>query len=322
MFLLLYLGKYLNLKVIMNSIIVNSFSKIDSNKNSIVTIGKFDGVHKGHQKLLRYVSEKAKKNDLLSIAIVLKKKNQTIYDFDENIEHIKFLGINYIIVIDFSEKFYKMTSDVFFSNLIENYKMVSIATGPDFMFGNNKVGDVNLLREYGNKNNVQVNIVEFSTYKKEKISTTNIFKYLELGDILSASKMLKRDYILSGIVELGKKIGRTIGFPTANLYIADKVFMPRAGVYFGIVCVDGFKEVYKAMIFIGSSNLNKGVRLEAHLLDFNDDLYGKVIYIKLMKYSRENIKLESFEDLKELLKTDKMNAFRYFKGKVLEFDDK
>ena len=306
----------------MNSIIVNGFSKIESNKNSIVTIGKFDGVHKGHQKLLSYVVEHAKKNDLLSIAIVLKKKNKTIYNFDENIEHIKFIGINYIIVIDFSEKFYKITSDVFFLNLIENYKMVSIATGPDFMFGNNKSGDVNLLREYGKKNNVDVNIVEFSIYNKEKISTTNVFKYLELGDILSVSKMLERDYILSGIVEVGKKIGRTIGCPTANLYIADKVFMPRDGAYFGLVRVDGFMEVYKAMIFIGSSNLNEGVRLEAHLLDFNYDLYGKVIYIKLMKYSRENIKLDSLESLKELLKVDKVNAIKYFKGKALKFDDK
>ena len=306
----------------MNSIIVKGFSKIDSTKNSIVTIGKFDGVHKGHQKLLRYVSETAKKNDILSIAIVLKKQNKTIYEFDKNIEYIKFIGINYIIVIDFSEKFYKMTSDVFFSSLIENYKMVSIATGPDFMFGKDKVGDVNLLREYGEKNNVDVNIVEFSTYNEEKISTTNIFKYLEFGDISSASKMLERDYILSGIVEVGKKIGRTIGCPTINLYIADKVFMPKEGVYFGLVSVDGSKEVYKSMIFIGSSNLNKGARLEAHLLDFDGNLYGKMVYIKLMKYSRGNIKLGSFEDLKELLKVDKVNAFEYFNGKVLEFDDK
>ena len=306
----------------MNSIIVNGFSKIDSNKNSIVTIGKFDGVHKGHQKLLRYVSETAKKNDLLSIAIVLKKQNKTIYEFDKNIEYIKFIGINYIIVIDFSEKFYKMTSDVFFSSLIENYKMVSIASGPDFMFGKDKAGDVNLLREYGEKNNVDVNIVEFSTYNEEKISTTNIFKYLKFGDISSASKMLERDYILSGIVEVGKKIGRTIGCPTINLYIADKVFMPKEGVYFGLVSVDGSKEVYKSMIFIGSSNLNKGARLEAHLLDFDGNLYGKMVYIKLMKYSRGNIKLGSFEDLKELLKVDKVNAFEYFNGKILEFDDK
>jgi len=308
--------------MIMNSIVVKGFSKIDFNKNSIVTIGKFDGVHKGHQKLLRYISRVAKKNNLISIAIVLKKKNQTIYDFDKNIEYIKFIGINYIIVIDFSEKFYKMTSECFFSNLIENYKMVIVATGSDFVFGKDREGDVNLLREYGEKSNVKVKIIEFSTYKKEKISTTNIFNYLKLGDVLSVSKMLKRDYILSGIVQVGKKIGRSVGFPTANLYIADKVFMPRVGVYFALVRIDDSKEVYRAMVFIGSSNLNKGIRLEAHLLDFSDDLYGKRIYIKLMKYSRGNMKLTSFEQLKELLEMDKMDTAKYFKRKELKFDYK
>lgn len=306
----------------MNSIVVKGFSKINCSKNSIVTIGKFDGVHKGHQKLLGYVSGVAKKNNLISVAIVLKKKNQTIYDFDRNIEHIKFVGINYIIVIDFSEKFYKMTPECFFSNLIENYKMAIVATGPDFMFGKDKQGDISLLREYCKKSNIKIKTVGFSTYRKEKISTTNIIKHLELGDVLSVSKMLKRDYILSGIVDVGKKIGRSIGYPTANLYIADKVFMPKLGVYFALVSIEGSKEVYRAMVFIGSSNLNKGPRVEAHLLDFVGNLYGKRIYIKLIKYSRENIKLSSLKHLKELLEMDKVNTMNYFKRKILRLDYK
>ncbi|WP_157152326.1 adenylyltransferase/cytidyltransferase family protein, partial [Brachyspira sp. SAP_772] len=129
----------------MNQVVINDFCKIDIKKGSVVTIGKFDGVHKGHQKLIKYTVNMAKKYNLLSVVMMIRKKNVSIYNMEENISFIKALGVNYIIVIDFLPEFYTMEAKEFFNRLIEYYKMKRIVIGEDFAFGKDRVGDIDFL---------------------------------------------------------------------------------------------------------------------------------------------------------------------------------
>ena len=141
--------------------IVNEFCHIDLKKESVVTIGKFDAVHKGHQKLLKYTVNFAKKNNLVSIAILIKKRNLSIYNIEENTNFIKELGINYIIVIDFLPEFYTMEAKEFFNKLIEYYRMKHIAVGFDFAFGRDREGDIEFLYKYSKECGIGVSVIKF-----------------------------------------------------------------------------------------------------------------------------------------------------------------
>ena len=201
----------------MNQVVINDFCKIDIKKSSVVTIGKFDGVHKGHQKLIKYTVNMAKKYNLLSVVMMIRKKNVSIYNMEENISFIKALGVNYIIVIDFLPEFYTMEAKEFFNRLIEYYKMKRIVIGEDFAFGKDRVGDIDFLKRYALEKGVNVNIVNFLNHCGDKVSSSKIRDCLSSGEVDNVSKMLGRNYSMSGIIIHGNALGRKIGYPTANL---------------------------------------------------------------------------------------------------------
>ena len=201
----------------MNQVVINDFCKIDIKKGSVVTIGKFDGVHKGHQKLIKYTVNMAKKYNLLSVVMMIRKKNVSIYNMEENISFIKALGVNYIIVIDFLPEFYTMEAKEFFNRLIEYYKMKRIVIGEDFAFGKDRVGDIDFLKRYALEKGVNVNIVNFLNHCGDKVSSSKIRDCLSNGEVDNVSKMLGRNYSMSGIIIHGNALGRKIGYPTANL---------------------------------------------------------------------------------------------------------
>lgn len=295
------------------TLVINDFKPLYIKKESVITIGKFDSIHLGHQKLLKAAVKKSKEKDMVSIAIVLKKTSKTIYTFEENISFIKNIGINYIIVIDFSKEFYKMDANEFFYRLIEYYRVKHIVVGLDFKFGKDRLGDTSILRKYAREANIKVSVLRFCTYKNVKISTSSIREYLSSGDVETASKMLGRVYSISGIIVHGKALGRKIGYPTANLKIEEDVVVPRAGVYNSIVNIGGGNVRYKAITFVGISNLNNVLRVESHILDFSKMIYGEKIDVKLLKYVRDNIKVDSIDNLKVLLQKDENKARNYFK---------
>ena len=202
----------------MNQVVINDFCKIDIKKGSVVTIGKFDGVHKGHQKLIKYTVNMAKKYNLLSVVMMIRKKNVSIYNMEENISFIKALGVNYIIVIDFLPEFYTMEAKEFFNRLIEYYKMKRIVIGEDFAFGKDRVGDIDFLKRYALEKGVNVNIVNFLNHCGDKVSSSKIRDCLSNGEVDNVSKMLGRNYSMSGIIIHGNALGRKIGYPTANLF--------------------------------------------------------------------------------------------------------
>ena len=297
----------------MNQVVINDFCKIDIKKGSVVTIGKFDGVHKGHQKLIKYTVNMAKKYNLLSVVMMIRKKNVSIYNMEENISFIKALGGNYIIVIDFLPEFYTMEAKEFFNRLIEYYKMKRIVIGEDFAFGKDRVGDIDFLKRYALEKGVNVNIVNFLNHCGDKVSSSKIRDCLSNGEVDNVSKMLGRNYSMSGIIIHGNALGRKIGYPTANLELNDSIFVPKMGVYSSLIKIGNSAKLYKALTFIGISNINKELRVESHILDFSKMIYGKKITVIFLKYIRDNIKVNSIEEVKSLLEKDEYNVRKYFK---------
>ncbi|WP_432633032.1 bifunctional riboflavin kinase/FAD synthetase [Brachyspira sp.] len=293
--------------------VINEFCHIDLKKETVVTIGKFDGVHKGHQKLLKYTVNYAKKNNLISIAILIKKRNVSIYNIEENTNFIKELGIDYIIVIDFLPEFYTMEAKEFFNKLIEYYRMKHIAVGFDFAFGRNREGNREFLDKYSKECGIGVSIIKFLNYKKNRISSSSIRDCLSNGKIKDANKMLGRKYTISGIIVHGNALGRKIGYPTANLEIPNNIFIPKMGVYSSLVKIGNGDKLYKALTFIGISNINKELRVESHILDFSKMIYGKKLTVMLLKYVRDNIKVNSIEEVKLLLKKDEYKVREFFR---------
>lgn len=293
--------------------VINEFCHIDLKKETVVTIGKFDGVHKGHQKLLKYTVNYAKKNNLISIAILIKKRNVSIYNIEENTNFIKELGIDYIIVIDFLPEFYTMEAKEFFNKLIEYYRMKHIAVGFDFAFGRNREGNREFLDKYSKERGIGISVIKFLNYKKNRISSSSIRDCLSNGKIKDANKMLGRKYTISGIIVHGNALGRKIGYPTANLEIPNNIFIPKMGVYSSLVKIGNGDKLYKALTFIGISNINKELRVESHILDFSKMIYGKKLTVMLLKYVRDNIKVNSIEEVKLLLKKDECKVREFFR---------
>lgn len=293
--------------------VINEFRYIDLKKSSVVTIGKFDGVHKGHQKLLKYAVSYAKKNNLISIAILIKKRNMSIYNVEENIKFIEELKIDYIIVIDFLPEFYTMEAKEFFNKLIEYYRMKHIAVGFDFAFGRNREGNREFLDKYSKECGIGVSIIKFLNCNKNRISSSSIRDCLSNGKIKDANKMLGRKYTISGKIVHGNALGRKIGYPTANLEIPNNIFIPKMGVYSSLVKIGNGNKYYKALTFIGISNINKELRVESHILDFSRMIYGKKLTVMLLKYVRDNIKVNSIEEVKLLLKKDEYKVREFFK---------
>ena len=293
--------------------VINEFCHIDLKKGSVVTIGKFDGVHKGHQKLLKYTVNYAKKNNLISIAILIKKRNLSIYNIEENTRLIEELRIDYIIVIDFLPEFYTMEAKEFFNKLIAYYRMKHIAVGFDFAFGRNREGNREFLDKYSKECGIGVNVIKFLNYNKNRISSSSIRDCLSNGKIKDANKMLGREYTISGKIVHGNALGRKIGYPTANLEIPNNIFIPKMGVYSSLVKIGNGDKYYKALTFIGVSNINKELRVESHILDFSKTIYGKKLTVMLLKYVRDNVKVNSIEEVKLLLKKDEYKVIEFFR---------
>ena len=294
-----------------------NFDKLSHIKDSIVTIGKFNGVHLGHQKLIKYVVDKALLLNMTSVVITFKMESKTIYNFDDNIKLLKKLGVNYIVVIDFSSEFYKMNYREFFYKIIEYYNAKEIVVGNDFAFGYNREGTISILRSLCEQLGIDATIFSFILYENNKISSTTIKKCIENGDVELASRLLGRTYSYSSIIEKGRFLGNTIDFPTANSAVNENVVLPKEGVYFSTSTVEDENKEHISMTCIGKTSLNSGVKFETYIFDYDRAIYGKNIEVKLFHYHRSNIKLDSLEQLKIILNKDKLSTYQYFKRRDL-----
>ena len=288
--------------------IYDNFGKDDSITSDVevTCIGAFDGVHKGHIELINKTKEINKNFQIVTFDEIPKlffdkslkpllgneSKNNIFNDLKPtNLIYLKFDKIN------------QLSSDEFLKYLDINLRTKKIVVGNDFKFGKNRSGDVDNIISYFGKDNV----ILLSDYiiDNEKVSSTKIRNFLDTGNIQKANNFLGRDYELSGLVIKGMKLGSKIGFPTANLQLNNDLYLPKFGVY-EISCIVN-ENLFKGILNIGITPTvlnSKKVKIEAHLFNFNENIYGKNITIQLKKFIREEIKFNSVDDLIKQINID------------------
>ncbi|TDK42804.1 bifunctional riboflavin kinase/FAD synthetase [Algoriphagus formosus] len=301
--------------------IYEGLSQFENVPNPVVTSGTFDGVHLGHQKILQRIREIAKsiKGETILLTfwphprLVLYPKEHNLRllsTFEEKAKLLRQFGIDHLISIPFTKEFSQLTSQEFIQNiLVDKIKTKKLVIGYDHRFGKNREGSFEYLQQHSGEFGFDLEEISRQDVDEIGVSSTKIRNALESGDIITANNFLGRPYELNGLVIKGQQIGRSIGFPTANVHIPNSYkLIPKDGVYAVEASVNG--SLYKAMLNIGNRPTVDGSSksVETHLFDFEGDLYDKQITIYLRDYLREEQKFESLEALKSQLLIDQQRA--------------
>ena len=306
--------------------IYTNLADYTSKNKTFVTIGTFDGVHIGHQKVLSKLVNSAKKNSASSVLLtffphprmVLQKDShiKLINTIEERIELLRKTGLDALVVHEFTEDFAEKTALDFVKNvLVDHLKISNLIIGYDHRFGKNREGNFDQLTEYGKTFGFKVNKISQQEIDHITISSTKIREAIELGNIEEANRYLGYYFMLTGEIVKGKNLGEKIGFPTANLFIEETYkLLPKTGSY--IVKSEIENQTVYGMMNIGHNPTVKGKKqtIEIHFFNFNKDLYGKKIQIDVLKFLREEQKFASVEDLKNQLEIDKKKSLTMIKN--------
>ncbi|EGT3614756.1 bifunctional riboflavin kinase/FAD synthetase [Clostridium perfringens] len=299
-------------------ILINNDFKRVVQKSTYVALGSFDGIHKGHLALINKSIELSKNNDALSMVYTFKNHPRAFINKEgapkllvtlhEKVKILEDLNVDLSSFVEFDRNFMKLEPEGFIDNLIRNYNVKGIVVGFNYRFGHKNKGDVKLLKELCDLKGIELCVIEPFTYKAEVVSSTRIRKALLEGELDDANNMLGRYFFLSGEVVSGKRIGRTINFPTANLKTDEKVILPKIGVYYTNVEVN--RKIYKGITSVGNNPTvnGKNITVETHILNFDEDIYGKNIKLYFISKIRSEKKFNSLEELKEQLIKDKKFA--------------
>ncbi len=289
-----------------------------SDKKSVLTIGTFDGVHIGHQKILKQVASTAKTLKQQSIVlsffphprmILQPDSNIKLIDtVEEKIEKIKALDIDHLIIHPFSKEFSMLTAEKFISEILVNrFNLGRVIIGYNHRFGKNRQANIDALFGFGKKYNFQVNVIPPQEIEDISVSSTKIRQALKIGKINVANAYLKTNYSIHGIIIEGDSLGRTIGFPTANIRIKeDYKLLPKLGVYF-VKCLLDNRPYFGMLNLGGRPTINELEKdnIEVHLFDFNQSIYGKHLSIQFNHRIRNQIKFKTLSALKCQLEKDK-----------------
>ncbi|MEM6643241.1 MAG: bifunctional riboflavin kinase/FAD synthetase [Bacteroidota bacterium] len=287
---------------------------------SVVTIGTFDGVHLGHQLILKKLVQEAQtkqgKSTLITFwphpRLVLKPDEplKLLSTFEEKVSRIKMLGVDYIVKLPFTAQFSNLTADEFVQKiLVYGVGTKKLFIGYDHHFGNDREGNIEFLKKVQGAYGFEVSEISRHDIDSVGVSSTKIRNALSVGDLPLATSLLGRPYSIQGQVVHGQKKGRSIGFPTANLSIADTTkLLPGEGVY--AVRVAWKEEMLDGMLNIGFRPTVGGSlkSIEVHLFDFKSELYGEELTIHFIQFLRTEKKFESLERLKNQLQKDKKHA--------------
>ncbi len=298
--------------------IFNDLNAIAEISNPVVTIGTFDGVHIGHQKILQTLLDEAKRIDGESVLLTFYPHPRMILYPEshgmkllqtqaEKMEKLSEYGLQNLIIYPFSFDFSRLTALEFVRDILVNKLHVrKIVIGYDHQFGKNREGNIQYLKDIADTYEFEVIEIPAQDIDEVNISSTKIREALLKGDVQRAAVFLGQPYVISGKVVRGRALGRTIGFPTANIEVnSDLKLVPGIGVYAVEVHVEG--NAYRGMLNIGKRPTivsTDDVHLEVHILDFQEDIYDKMITIRFMERVRDEQKFESVEALKEQLQKD------------------
>ncbi|MFQ3575921.1 MAG: bifunctional riboflavin kinase/FAD synthetase [Cytophagales bacterium] len=288
---------------------------------SVLTIGMFDGVHLGHQKILKTLVEEAKKQEKLSVVVTFKDHPQhvlrpetkntlkLITTLDEKIEVMGSLGIDEVVVLNFDEEMSERSSSWFIEEVVKKKCNADVLVlGYDHRFGRGREGGFEFLNQHKEKWGLKLIEIPRHDVDSNVVSSTAIRSFLSNADFESVSLYLGRDFNFSGIVEKGRALGRTIGFPTANLNVDQLKILPPTGVYAVRVKLNG--NMFSGMMNIGFNPTveGKGFSIEVNIFDFDQDIYGSKLVVIPVKRIRDEKKFENFDALKKQIESDKMNC--------------
>ena len=281
-------------------------------ERTVVTVGNFDGIHSGHRLLLQRVVDLAAQNRYRSVILtfwphprhVLKPENEVpmlLNTLDEKLEMLNECGVDDVVVFPFDMALSQMPASGFVREIIiGKLKARFLVMGQDHHFGNDRSGDVQHLPEFAAQSDLQVEVVDLKMLNR-KISSSVIRNALLCGDLELANAMLGYEYMISGKVIEGQRIGRTIGFPTANIETPEYKLLPKEGVY--RVKVKTFDKT--GMMYIGVKPGEKKALAEVNIFDFDRQIYGQEMTVALTHYIRENRQFENVEQLAEQLERDR-----------------
>ena len=310
--------------------IFHSIKDFSSPKKTILTLGTFDGVHIGHKKILEKVIQHTHGEEYESLVLtffphprmILQERSEIklLNTISEKVSLLDQLGIQNLVIHPFDESFSRLTAEEFVKTvLVEQFKIQKIIIGYDHRFGRNRTADINNLIEFGEKYNFEVEQISAQEINAISVSSTKIRNATQEGDMILANKYLGCDYFLTGTVIQGKQLGRTIGFPTANLKIEeDYKLIPLKGVYIVSSHINN-QEVFGMMNIglnptVGGENLS----VEIHYLDFEANLYNQQITVSILKRIRGEEKFDSINLLKEQIEKDKKETLLYLGGLKLQ----
>lgn len=297
-----------------------NFTNYNNSNATIVTIGTFDGVHIGHQKIIKRLVDIAHKKHLNSVVLtffphprmVLQNNNdiKLLNTIEERETILSDLGLDYLVVKTFTKEFANLSAEEFVKNiLVDELNAKHIIIGYDHRFGKGRSANIDDLKSFGKQYYFEVEEISVQDIEDVSVSSTKIRNALNDGDILTANTYLGYGFYITGKVVKGKGLGRKIGFPTANLEIAeDYKLIPKNGVYVIKTSIEN-KLVY-GMMNIGMNPTVNGTKktIEAHFFNFNNDIYNQTLKIEFVARLRDEQKFESVELLKKQLKLDEKNA--------------
>ena len=293
---------------------------------TVLTLGVFDGLHLGHQKIMETVVERAKAVDAIPTAItfdphpraVLHPENAPpmLQTLDQRLANFEFLGIKQAIVIRFNKEFASQDAEMFLRKIIhERLQAKEVFLGHGFAFGKNRAGNIKLLRKISNELGFVADEVPEVRLRGKRISSSNIRKLLKEGKVNLVRRMLGRPYGVEGTIIRGDQRGHSIGFPTANLKPQNRV-IPKYGVYATAILIDGVWR--KSITNVGirpTFEGNKKPSVETYIFDFDGDLYGDVLRVRFLHRIRNERKFSGIDELKTQIYKDSQTAMNYFSHK-------
>jgi riboflavin kinase/FMN adenylyltransferase len=306
--------------------IIQSLSNFSYKEKTIVTIGTFDGVHIGHQKILEKVVDSAKKEHKKSVLLTFFPHPRMVLQQDSNLELINTIkekstllaktGLDYLIIHPFSKEFSRLTALDFVRDILVNQLNTSkLIIGYDHHFGKNREGNLEQLTEYSLLYDFEVEEIPAQDINDVAVSSTKIRRALAEKNIKTANKYLGYNFMLNGTVVNGKQLGGKIGFPTANISVKeDYKLIPKTGVYVVKSLIEN--NVFYGMMNIGYRPTIDGNHqtIEVHFFDFNKDLYNQKLTIEILYFLRDEQKFDSVNDLILQLKEDEINAHSYLQN--------
>lgn len=279
-----------------------------------IALGNFDGIHLGHKKLIDMMVIDAKDSNLTPSVllfskhpkeVLLGKSPELLTSLKDKNEILKNLGVEIVYETDFTESFRKLSPEDFVKNiLIDQLNIESVFVGFDYRFGFKASGDTSVLKSLGKKYNFRVNVID-PVYDEDSIlSSSEIRTHIREGNLALANEMLGRRYKVRGIVVHGNKIGRTLGYPTANIELSSNYPIPRVGVYYTKTIIEG--KGFFSLTSVGTNPTVGGdsLKIESYILDFEEDIYGKEIQIEFIEYLRDELVFDSLDELRMQMDKD------------------